>query len=84
VGTVARIPPWRKKADRRAGEPTTTRRRPDSDARSFATCADAVRDGVDDFLLYWIDSNKAFVTNNVAPDPAPPTDPKPVTARADS
>jgi pimeloyl-ACP methyl ester carboxylesterase len=29
--------------------------------RSFATCSQAVLEGVDDFLLYWIDSNKAFV-----------------------
>ncbi|GAA3636623.1 alpha/beta hydrolase [Kineosporia mesophila] len=28
--------------------------------RSFATCADAVAQHVDDFLLYWIDSNRKF------------------------
>ncbi|HEY0261189.1 MAG TPA: alpha/beta hydrolase [Lacisediminihabitans sp.] len=38
--------------------------------RSFATCSDAVREGVDDFLLYWIDSNKAFFTKNMAPGSA--------------
>ncbi|MFF5296446.1 alpha/beta fold hydrolase [Paractinoplanes globisporus] len=35
--------------------------------RSFATCAAAVREGTDDFLLYWIHSNKRFFANNVAP-----------------
>ena len=35
--------------------------------RSFATCTDAVRDGVDDFLLYWIHSNRAFFRTHVAP-----------------
>ena len=34
--------------------------------RSFATCSDAVRDDVDDFLLYWIHSNRALFTRNVA------------------
>ena len=34
--------------------------------RSFATCFDAVRDDVDDFLLYWIHSNRAFFSSNVA------------------
>jgi len=38
--------------------------------RSFATCADAVRAGVGDFLLFWIESNKAFFTKNVAPGAA--------------
>jgi len=38
--------------------------------RSFATCSDAVRDDVDDFLLYWIHSNRAFFTSNVAPGAA--------------
>ncbi|MFY1637667.1 alpha/beta fold hydrolase [Solwaraspora sp. WMMB335] len=41
--------------------------------RSFATCAEAVRAGItadDDFLLYWIASNKKFFTNNVAPGTA--------------
>ncbi|GGL79652.1 hydrolase [Microlunatus endophyticus] len=41
--------------------------------RSFATCAQAVSDGLtaaDDFLLYWIDSNKKFFTNNIAPGAA--------------
>ena len=38
--------------------------------RSFATCADAVRDGMADFLPYWIDSNKKFFTRNVAPGAA--------------
>jgi pimeloyl-ACP methyl ester carboxylesterase len=38
--------------------------------RSFATCSDAVRDPVDDFLLYWIHSNRAFFTRNVAPGSA--------------
>ncbi|GLY28783.1 alpha/beta hydrolase [Kineosporia sp. NBRC 101731] len=28
--------------------------------RSFATCADAVAQDVDDFLLFWIDSNSTF------------------------
>jgi pimeloyl-ACP methyl ester carboxylesterase len=35
--------------------------------RSFVTCARAVREGVDDFLLYWIRSNKRFFRRNVAP-----------------
>ena len=35
--------------------------------RSFATCSDAVRDGVDDFLLYWINSNREFFKTHVAP-----------------
>jgi pimeloyl-ACP methyl ester carboxylesterase len=35
--------------------------------RSFATCTDAVRDGVDDFLPYWIDANRAFFRTHVAP-----------------
>lgn len=38
--------------------------------RSFKTCSDAVRDEVDDFLLYWIHSNRAFFTRNVAPGAA--------------
>jgi pimeloyl-ACP methyl ester carboxylesterase len=38
--------------------------------RSFATCSRAVREGTDDFLLYWIESNKAFFTNNIAPGSA--------------
>jgi pimeloyl-ACP methyl ester carboxylesterase len=38
--------------------------------RSFATCSDAVRDGYDDFLLYWIHANRAFFTTNVAPGSA--------------
>jgi pimeloyl-ACP methyl ester carboxylesterase len=38
--------------------------------RSFSTCSDAVRDNVDDFLPYWIHSNRAFFTNNVAPGTA--------------
>ena len=38
--------------------------------RSFATCSDAVRDDVDDFLLYWIHSNRAFFSSNVAPGAA--------------
>ncbi|GGL28082.1 alpha/beta hydrolase [Phycicoccus endophyticus] len=41
--------------------------------RSFATCADAVRDGItreDDFLLYWIRSNTNFFTTNIAPGSA--------------
>jgi pimeloyl-ACP methyl ester carboxylesterase len=38
--------------------------------RSFVTCSDAVRDGVDDFLLYWIHRNRAFFTRNVAPGSA--------------
>jgi pimeloyl-ACP methyl ester carboxylesterase len=38
--------------------------------RSFLTCANAVRDEVEDFLLYWIDSNSAFFTKNVAPGAA--------------
>ena len=38
--------------------------------RSFATCSNAVREGVDDLLLYWIDSNKAFFTKNIAPGAA--------------
>lgn len=38
--------------------------------RSFATCANAVRDGVDDFLLYWIHANRSFFTRNVAPGSA--------------
>jgi pimeloyl-ACP methyl ester carboxylesterase len=38
--------------------------------KSFATCSDAVADGVDDFLLYWIHSNKAFFTRNIAPGTA--------------
>ena len=38
--------------------------------RSFSTCSDAVRDNVDDFLLYWIRSNRAFFTDNVAPGTA--------------
>ncbi|MBT0770028.1 alpha/beta hydrolase [Kineosporia sp. J2-2] len=33
--------------------------------RSFATSADAVRDGTDDFLLYWIDHSGKFFDNNV-------------------
>jgi pimeloyl-ACP methyl ester carboxylesterase len=35
--------------------------------RSFASCTDAVRDGVDDFLPYWIHSNRAFFASYVAP-----------------
>jgi pimeloyl-ACP methyl ester carboxylesterase len=35
--------------------------------RSFASCTDAVRDGVDDFLPYWIRSNRAFFASYVAP-----------------
>jgi pimeloyl-ACP methyl ester carboxylesterase len=38
--------------------------------RSFATCSRAVHEGVGDFLLYWIESNKAFFTNNIAPGSA--------------
>jgi pimeloyl-ACP methyl ester carboxylesterase len=38
--------------------------------RSFATCSNAVRDDVDDFLLYWIHSNRAFFTEHVAPGAA--------------
>ena len=38
--------------------------------RSFTTCSDAARDGVEDFLLYWIHSNKAFFRKNVAPGAA--------------
>jgi pimeloyl-ACP methyl ester carboxylesterase len=38
--------------------------------RSFITCSAAVRDNVDDFLLYWIQSNRAFFTKNVAPGAA--------------
>jgi pimeloyl-ACP methyl ester carboxylesterase len=38
--------------------------------RSFGTCADAVRDGVDDFLPYWIHSNRAFFAEHVAPGAA--------------
>jgi pimeloyl-ACP methyl ester carboxylesterase len=38
--------------------------------RSFKTCSDAVRDEADDFLLYWIRSNRAFFTRNVAPGAA--------------
>jgi pimeloyl-ACP methyl ester carboxylesterase len=38
--------------------------------RSFATCSDAIRDDVDDFLLYWIYSNRAFFSTNVAPGAA--------------
>ncbi|GIF26303.1 pimeloyl-ACP methyl ester carboxylesterase [Actinoplanes tereljensis] len=38
--------------------------------RSFATCSRAVQEGVDDFLLYWIASNKKFFTNNIAPGSA--------------
>ncbi len=38
--------------------------------RSFSTCSDAVRDDIDDFLLYWIHSNRAFFTSNVAPGTA--------------
>lgn len=38
--------------------------------KSFTTCSDAVREGVDDFLLYWIKSNKAFFTKNIAPGTA--------------
>ncbi len=33
--------------------------------RSFATCQQAVDEGVDDFLLYWVESNSAFFKNNV-------------------
>jgi pimeloyl-ACP methyl ester carboxylesterase len=35
--------------------------------RSFSTCYDAVRDDVDDFLLYWIHCNRACFSSNVAP-----------------
>lgn len=35
--------------------------------RSFTTSYDAVQDGDDDFLLYWIESNSAFFTKNVGP-----------------
>lgn len=38
--------------------------------RSFTTCSAAVRDQVDDFLLYWIRSNRAFFNRNVAPGTA--------------
>jgi pimeloyl-ACP methyl ester carboxylesterase len=38
--------------------------------RSFATCAAAVREGTDDFLLYWIRGNRKFFTNNIAPGAA--------------
>lgn len=38
--------------------------------RSFTTCTKAVRVGVDDFLLYWIHSNRAFFASNVAPGAA--------------
>jgi pimeloyl-ACP methyl ester carboxylesterase len=38
--------------------------------RSFSTCSDAVRDDVDDFLLHWIHSNRAFFTSNIAPGTA--------------
>lgn len=38
--------------------------------RSFETCSAAVREDVDDFLLFWIESNKAFFTNNIAPGSA--------------
>lgn len=38
--------------------------------RSFATCSDAVHERVDDFLLYWIEKNKAFFTRNIAPGTA--------------
>jgi pimeloyl-ACP methyl ester carboxylesterase len=38
--------------------------------RSFETCSAAVREDVDDFLLFWIESNKAFFTNSIAPGSA--------------
>ncbi|WP_436535407.1 alpha/beta fold hydrolase [Actinoplanes sp. HUAS TT8] len=33
--------------------------------RSFRTCANAVREGTDDFLLYWIRASKPFFDRNV-------------------
>ncbi|GLY05749.1 hydrolase [Actinoplanes sp. NBRC 101535] len=38
--------------------------------RSFTTAADAVRDGTDDFLLYWIEASSAFFDKHVAPGSA--------------
>jgi pimeloyl-ACP methyl ester carboxylesterase len=38
--------------------------------RSFKTCSDAVRDEAGDFLLYWINGNRAFFSRNVAPGAA--------------
>ena len=38
--------------------------------RSFITCAAAVHEDVEDFLLYWIHSNRAFFTRQVAPGAA--------------
>jgi pimeloyl-ACP methyl ester carboxylesterase len=35
--------------------------------KSFTTCSAAVQEGVDDFLLYWIHSNKIFFRKNIAP-----------------
>jgi pimeloyl-ACP methyl ester carboxylesterase len=35
--------------------------------KSFTTCSAAVREGVDDFLLYWIHSNRRFFRNNIFP-----------------
>jgi pimeloyl-ACP methyl ester carboxylesterase len=38
--------------------------------RSFVTSHRAVQEGVDDFLLYWIESNSAFFARNVGPGSA--------------
>ncbi|WP_221328222.1 alpha/beta fold hydrolase [Actinoplanes sp. L3-i22] len=38
--------------------------------RSFRTCANAVREGTGDFLLYWIRASKPFFDKNVGPGAA--------------
>ena len=52
--------------------------------RSFATCSDAVRDGVDDFLPYWIHSSRAFfaATSPLERPPCSPSSSRSIGRRA--